>query len=91
MMQYFDIYHLKSSVQNYKPDSMKKTWIKEIILNSFRSLHLSNGPASTMAVQYLSHRFTEILRIKVYHLLKFGHQARKTKPLLLRLPFKKGI
>ena len=52
MMQYFDIYHLKSSVQNYKPDSMKKTWIKERIFNSFRSLHLSNGPASTMAVQY---------------------------------------
>lgn len=52
MIQYFDIYHLKSSVLNYKPESMKKTWIKERISNSFRILHLSNGPASTTAVQY---------------------------------------
>lgn len=36
----------------------------------------------------LSQRFTEILRT-AYHLLMFGHQAKKTKPLLLRLSFKK--
>lgn len=42
------------------------------------------------SIMKLSLRFTEILKMD-YHLFKFGHQAKKTKPLLLELPFKKGI